>query len=461
MKWIGQHIWSFISRFRSDVYFEDVSTSTGTSALVVDSDGKITKNDVADEIAITSDGGGLGATVDSGGRLSLSFLGGTGIATAPSSATACTISTSNIPFASLADAAVQTSEEIGEGFSDDDTSFLTAAAVDDRILSYGYSTTTGDITGVTAGTNLSGGGTSGAVTITLADASTSAKGAASFASADFDVSSGAVSLEGTVVKTVGSDSGSATPATHEFLIIGGEGIDTSGADENITISGEDASVTNKGIVELATEAEADTGTDTSRAVTPVGLKSHVDARYSYQYFHFSFKANNIPPDVWVSPSGFGLDYYLWNNTHGSGGGEPASDAPKDVDINTTIEIDYLDQFAALVVPHACVLDGFYGNSKTNGTNPNTLRPVMGIFRAAEPADGNTSDLTATCVAFDSYDTASGNRKNRFLKVESLGLNTALAQGDLLYPATGFDATASDSNGDMWGSYTIVLKTLVA
>jgi hypothetical protein len=54
---------------------------------------------------------------------------------------------------------------------------------------------TGDITGVTAGTNLSGGGTSGAVTINLADASTSAKGAASFSSDDFAASSGAITIK--------------------------------------------------------------------------------------------------------------------------------------------------------------------------------------------------------------------------------------------------------------------------
>jgi len=52
----------------------------------------------------------------------------------------------------------------------------------------------GDIDGVTAGTNLTGGGTSGTVTITLADASTSAKGAASFLAQEFTVASGAVSF---------------------------------------------------------------------------------------------------------------------------------------------------------------------------------------------------------------------------------------------------------------------------
>ena len=216
----------------------------------------------------------------------------------------------------------------------------------------------------------------------------------------------------------------------------------------------------KGAVELATTGEADTGTDTARAVTPAGLKSHIDARYSYQYINFSFKATNVGPDLWRSPSSQGPEYYDWDNNHGSGVTQAASDAPKDVDINTTISVDYLDQTSGFIIPKACKIDGFYGNCKVNGTNPNTLRPVIGFFRAAEPADGNNSDLTATCVAFDSYDTSGGNRKNRFLKLENSGLNTDLAQGDLLFPAVGFDATASDSAGDIWGSFTIVLKTLI-
>tara|TARA_Y100001938_G_scaffold5552_1_gene6930 strand:- start:2188 stop:4293 length:2106 start_codon:yes stop_codon:yes gene_type:complete len=44
MKWIGQHIWDFISRFRSTVYIENLETSSEENVLVVDSDGKVTKN---------------------------------------------------------------------------------------------------------------------------------------------------------------------------------------------------------------------------------------------------------------------------------------------------------------------------------------------------------------------------------------------------------------------------------
>ena len=44
MKWLGQYIQSFTARFRNDVYLENLSTTTETSALVVGSDGKISKN---------------------------------------------------------------------------------------------------------------------------------------------------------------------------------------------------------------------------------------------------------------------------------------------------------------------------------------------------------------------------------------------------------------------------------
>ena len=47
MKWIGQHIWDFISRFRSDVYLEATETGTITSGgnLGLDSNNKIVKAD--------------------------------------------------------------------------------------------------------------------------------------------------------------------------------------------------------------------------------------------------------------------------------------------------------------------------------------------------------------------------------------------------------------------------------
>ena len=43
MKWIGQHIYDQISRFRNDIYLEGISTSTETDMLVVDSNNKVSK----------------------------------------------------------------------------------------------------------------------------------------------------------------------------------------------------------------------------------------------------------------------------------------------------------------------------------------------------------------------------------------------------------------------------------
>jgi hypothetical protein len=103
MKWIGQHIYDQISRFRNHTYFEDsITLSTGKSITM-------------DEY------------------------------------TSGTISITKI-------------QDSGTTFNDNDTSLMTAAAVADKIEAYGYSTTSGDITGValTAGTGVDLTGVSGA-----------------------------------------------------------------------------------------------------------------------------------------------------------------------------------------------------------------------------------------------------------------------------------------------------------
>ena len=94
--------------------------------------------------------------------------------------------------------------------------------------------------------------TNNVLTIAAEDASTSNKGVASFNTDDFNVTSGAVELKDTVVKSITTDSGALTPSTHGISILGGEGMDVSHASSTITIAGEDATTSNKGIASFAT-----------------------------------------------------------------------------------------------------------------------------------------------------------------------------------------------------------------
>lgn len=92
----------------------------------------------------------------------------------------------------------------------------------------------------------------GTTTIAGEDATTSNKGIASFDSGDFGVTSGAVTLDDAVVKTVTSDSGAMTPSSHGFSILGGEGMDVTHSGTTITVAGEDATTSNKGVASFAT-----------------------------------------------------------------------------------------------------------------------------------------------------------------------------------------------------------------
>jgi len=52
MKWIGQHIYDLISRFRNDVYLESVSESTQDHMVGIDANGKLYKQDVISNYAL-------------------------------------------------------------------------------------------------------------------------------------------------------------------------------------------------------------------------------------------------------------------------------------------------------------------------------------------------------------------------------------------------------------------------
>ena len=111
----------------------------------------ITYNSTTGAISLTDTGYITGVTA------------GTGLSGGATSGTA-TLNVSGLTVAEFVGSAIQISSE---SYVDNNTSLMTSAAISDKIESYGYSTTTGDITSVTAGTGLTGGATSGGATLNV------------------------------------------------------------------------------------------------------------------------------------------------------------------------------------------------------------------------------------------------------------------------------------------------------
>ena len=115
--------------------------------------------------------GGTGITYNSGtGAISLTaaedlavVTAGTGLSGGGTSGTV-SLAVSGLTVAEFAGSAIQLSSE---SYVDNNTSLMTSAAISDKIESYGYSTTVGDITAVTAGSGLTGGATSGGATLNV------------------------------------------------------------------------------------------------------------------------------------------------------------------------------------------------------------------------------------------------------------------------------------------------------
>ena len=227
MKWIGQHIYDQVSRFRNDVYINGdyfyvtsdnsrfISTEANDPLVQIrneraDSNGARLRfmkqrlneegtaavdgvdNDVCGTIEFYSYDDGTPSTQnyaqiqgtihdatsgEESGKLTLGVASHDGgvenglvltggsvdaevdvtIGNGSASVTTITgdaIVTGGFTFDSVALTRITTSSE---SFADNDVSLMTSAAIDDRILSYGYSTASGDITGVSITTDSGGG----------------------------------------------------------------------------------------------------------------------------------------------------------------------------------------------------------------------------------------------------------------------------------------------------------------
>ena len=219
---------------------------------------------------------------------------------------------------------------------------------------------------------------------------------------------------------------------------------------NATAIVDAASLTAAGKVELATTGEADTGTDAARAVTPAGLKSHVDARYAYQYV--MFHASDAIKSNWITFGGNGLSNHTW--------GTDTSDSGVTVG-SSTMSCTNVMQAAGFKIPFACKLVGFYGTGyRFGGTNSF----AAGVFILDSPdynseaSGGTVNTLNATLRAYAAAeDGGVSNPFNQKLnKVVDTGRSFDCPAGSMIFPA--FKDTAGVNSGSFRGNMTIILAT---
>ena len=240
----------------------------------------------------------------------------------------------------------------------------------------------------------------------------------------------------TIYRISGSDS------TTVDNLLAGNGIDLSSSTGNITVSAETSSATNPGVVELATTAEADTGTDTARAVTPAGLKSHVDGRYQYQYI--SFLSNMATASNWKGMSANGISNHSWNQTLATSG--------TTVDSSTgTVPVACIG--AGIIIPHASTLVGFSATGMGGSNHQYELGLMVGV-----PTFNDAATFSATLRAYAAA-VVSGpdnNYSGRPLAIQDLSRSYSITAGHSIYPCVK-SASGSGTNKVSW---TIVLKTLI-
>lgn len=85
------------------------------------------------------------------------------------------------------------------------------------------------------------------ITISGEDASSTNKGVASFSTTGFNVSSGSVSLSGTVIQAITTDSGELVASSNAISILGGEGVNVTHSGTTISVDAEIATDSNLGV----------------------------------------------------------------------------------------------------------------------------------------------------------------------------------------------------------------------
>ena len=148
--------------------FSDVTPTNGDKLLTLDSDGSTEQLSTVAELATLFAGTNLTASnsvisVDDALAKNNADDTTSGVITAGGFTTTGTWTFDDATSGTVGITTIHT----GSSFTDNDTSLMTSGAIKEKIEDYGYTTNTGDITSVVAGTGLSGGATSGDATLNV------------------------------------------------------------------------------------------------------------------------------------------------------------------------------------------------------------------------------------------------------------------------------------------------------
>ena len=194
-------------------------------------------------------------------------------------------------------------------------------------------------------------------------------------------------------------------------IVAGDGIDVSGATGDVTVTAETATDSNPGVVELATTAEAVTGTDTARAVTPAGLAARVSQIINLKGYV------TLQNDVYDYANPYNSDDeapFQLDTSYGSG----------TIDSSTEKTQASFMRSNGFHVPFACTVSALQVQASVNGSGGGNVTAALVEYRPST-ASGDQNDYPRT--VYEEVNVAANNNNNKIA-------TTTIAAGDL-------DATA--------------------
>lgn len=468
MKWIGQHIWDLISRFRNTIYLESTPTNSETTILTVEADGKVgSKEDltVSGSETIHVDNLSTDSTPIDGEALI--YRGGTAVWCSPESLQLQirndegAILPVGTPVYSKGEIGGSNRIKVGKADASNAAKMPAIGITTSELDTSGNKDGFARVSGVY---NINVSGFSG-----LQDNDQLYVASGGGLTQTHPAGEGnLVQNMGIVLKTNGTqlqgfkvssiDRTNATPNLDQNAIFLGDGTNKAVATDApmigvVTAATGTAAKAVLGDIDLtsevtgelpvanfATKDEDDMSSDSATHVpTQQSTKAYVDGKEQYMYLHVTGKVQ--------SATGWGV--FSTSNTMDS------SNWNKDTNVTgLTIGTSYSPgrQNAAggVVIPYDCTLVGFYGTGRNN--NNNTVFNA-GLF-VGTPNWGSTgtSSFTLQAVATADKTGGGGNNYKGACKLIDLSRSYSLSAGDSIIPAV-YDGAADD----IYCSLTIVLK----